>query len=156
MTARRTLGLGVFAAAMWVGGAFACSPPPGDAKAFFEREERAYLEEVTSIYQGVMTDVVGRQDEPLTTFTVRKTAEVWGAPGPRHWPLRFETGSCAKYFPFLIDWEQGQGPRNGMPVTIFVTPAAKANPELLYIQPSGPDAEAMIGRWRDLRINETE
>lgn len=141
---------------MWVGGSLACSPPPGDARVLSEWEELTYLEKVTSIYQGVMTDVVGRQDDPLINFTVRKTAEVWGTPGPRHWSLSFETGSCAKYFPFLIDWDEGQGPRNGMPVTIFVTPAARANPELLYIQPSGPQAEAMIGRWRALRMNETE
>ena len=156
MTALRTLVLGVFAATISAGATLACSPPPGDVRALFEREELAYLEDVTSIYQGVMTDVVGRQDEPLITFAVQKTADVWGEPGPRRWGLRFVTGSCAKYFPFLIDWDEGQGPRNGMPVTIFVTRAARANPELLYIQPSGPDAEAMVGRWRALRRSETE
>ena len=98
-----------------------------------------------------MENVVGRQDDPLITFVVRKTADVWGEPGPQRWRLRFNTGSCAMYFPFLIDWDEGAGPRNGMPVTVFVTPASRSNPELLYIQPTGPAADAMIGRWRALR-----
>ena len=141
-------------ALLLTGTALACTPAPSpDPFEAQRREQRMYLAEVTTIYTGVFERVVGRQDDPIINFTIRKTADVWGEPGPIRWALRFETGSCAKYFPFLIDWDEGQGPRNGMAVTVFVTPAARGNPELMYIQPSGPYSETMLSQWRALRTN---
>lgn len=148
MTAPRTLGLAVFAATMWAGGALACSPPPGDVRAFLEQQERAYLEEVTSIYQGRLANVVGRQDDPLVTFTVRKTGDLWGSAGLQSLNLRFENGHCSNYLIFQTDYPEGKGIADGLRVRVFMTPASSADPALLYIVPEGPIADEMMSRWR--------
>ena len=151
MTGLRTLGPVVFAATMWAGGALACSPPPGDFRAFEAREERAYLEQVTSIYQGRLANVVGRQDDSIVTFTIRKTGDLWGSAGRRSLNLRFENGQCSKYIIFQTDYPDGEGVADGLPVRVFVTPASTADPDLLYIVPEGPIADDMMSRWRAAR-----
>lgn len=150
MTALRTFGLAVFAATMWAGGAVACSPPPREVRAFFE-QQRAYLEEVTSIYRGRLANVVGQQDDPLVTFTVRKTGDLWGSAGPRSMNLSFENGHCSNYVIFQTDYPEGEGIADGMRVRVFVTPASSADPDLLYIVPEGPIADEMMSRWRAVR-----
>lgn len=153
MTALRTLGFGVFAATIWAGGALACSPPPGDVRAFFEQQHRAYLEEVTSIYEARLANVVGHQDDPLVTFTVRKTGDLWGSAGPRSLNLQFENGHCSNYLIFQTDYPEGEGIADGMRVRVFVTPASSADSDLLYIVPEGPMADEMMSRWRAVRAD---
>ncbi len=126
--------------------ALACSPPPGDPEAFQRAETQRYLDQVTTIYTGVFEHMVGRQDDPQVKFTVRKTADVWGYPGAETLDLQFWNGSCQDYLPFRLDGDGSA--RNGLAVTIFVTPASRIDPEQLYILPTGPYSEAMMADWR--------
>ena len=113
-----------------------------------ERDQRRYLAEVTSIYDGVITEMDGRQDDPLVTFTVRKTGEVWGRPGPERWPLSYELGACVNYIFLMEDHPEGEAPGNGLRVRVFVAPEARSRPERLFITPIGPTTDVLMSRWR--------
>ena len=128
--------------------AFACSPP-GDSAAWAEQQEAAYLADVTAIYVAVAEDVVGDVDSAVT-FTIRRTATVWGSSGPAVLNLGHESGACSNYLALWLEDFSGRPFQDGEPVRVFVTPAAESDPTLLYIVPEGPIAEGMMTRWRAL------
>ena len=147
------LGLIAFSANMWVNSATACSPPPGNIAEYYARAERAYFEDVTSVYRGVLANVVGKQDDPIVRFSVLRTDDLWGAPSPARLDLKFELGHCSNYLIFTTEYPEGEGIADGLNVRIFVTPASRINPELLYIVPEGPLADDMMSRWRAVRAS---
>lgn len=147
------LGLTVFVATTWVSAAKACSPPPGDIAEYYARAERAYLEDVTSVYRGVLVDVVGNQDDLAVKFSVIKTGDLWGLGGESRLNLKFEQGTCSDYLIFKTEYPAGEGVADGLGVRVFVTPASRINPELLYIVPEGPVADGMMSRWRAVRAS---
>ena len=145
------LGLAAFASILWTNTATACSPPPGNVAEYYAREERAYLEDVSSVYSGVLENVIGRQDDPVVTFSILKTNDLWGAAGRRRLDLEFRAGHCSNYLIFTTEYSEGGGIADGLAVRVFVTPASRINPELLYIVPEGPLADGMMSRWRAVR-----
>ncbi len=133
--------------------AWACSPPPGDIVSFFAAQEREYLEQVTSVYRGVLTDVSGQQDDPIVSFSIRKTGDLWGPPEQPPERLSFENGQCTNYRVLMTEYPDGEGFADGLPVRVFVTPASRVDPELLYIVPEGPVADDMMSRLQAIRSN---
>lgn len=147
---RPLIPLALVAMIAWSGAetASACSPP-GDPVAWAKQQETAYLTDVTAIYIAVAEDVVGEVDSGVT-FTIRRTENVWGSPGPAVLNLSHESGACSNYLALWLEDFTGRAFQDGEPVRVFVTPAAAANPTLLYIVPEGSIAEGMMTRWRAL------
>ena len=137
----------------WATSAAACSYESFAAE---DRLQREYLVQVSSVYDGVITDMVGQRDDPVVSFTVRKTRDVWGSPGPEQWSLSYELGACVNYFFLLEDYPEGQEPGNGMHVRVFLAPEAYSQPGLLFVTPIGRTTDVVTDRWRAANRQRTQ
>ena len=103
--------------------ALACTPPPGvDSAEWQSQRDAEHLAATTSVYFGALENIVEDPDGSLVTFSVRKTEDVWGEPGPANLDLEFIAGSCSWYLPFLEGWPEDSAPGPGTVVAVFATP----------------------------------
>lgn len=130
--------------------ALACTPPPDIGSYEWQRlRDAEHLAATTTVYFGVLENIVEHQNGFSVTFSVRKTDDVWGSPGPAMLDFEFTAGSCSWYLPFMNGWPDADAPAAGTEVAVFATPASLADTGQIYLV-AGPEFEAYMAELRGL------